>query len=99
MRSSQGASDFETITISDNSPGVRGYDPRDNESGYGRSLTPESFSSLLPRRPYCTNNPPDGIAVRKRELAIAFRHIQFNRPFSYDWLLFDVDRRGAALAR
>jgi Replicase family/Primase C terminal 1 (PriCT-1) len=98
MRSREGASDFETITISDNSPDGWGYGPRRNESGEERSLTPASFSSLLPRRPYCTNNPRDGIAVRKREQAIAFRHIQFNRPFSFDWLLFDVDRRGAELA-
>lgn len=60
----------------------------------------ELFSSeQLPRRPRCTNDPEAfGTYVRPLEVALGHRYIQHNRPGKVTYLVFDVDRPGAAYA-
>ena len=58
----------------------------------------ECFEQLLPDRPYCTDDPRHGLLIRIRQRALAFSHIQLNRPTEARWLAFDVDRSTAAFA-
>lgn len=56
-------------------------------------------SEQLPRRPRCTNDPAVfGTYVRSLEVALGHRYIQHNRPSKVTYLVFDVDRPGAAYA-
>jgi hypothetical protein len=52
----------------------------------------------LPRRPYCADDPREGLKVRSIMKAIQYRHIQFNGPAAFEWLHADVDRPGAYYA-
>ena len=61
-------------------------------------LAEQHLLSRLPARPYCTDNPRKGLIVRPMASAIAYSHIQLNRPLEIAWLAFDVDRVGAAFA-
>lgn len=58
----------------------------------------ERFLGLLPRRPYCADDPRFGVFIRPRDVAISRSYIQPNAPWRYVFLPFDVDREGAALA-
>ena len=59
----------------------------------------EEFARMLPGRPLCA---PDhfslGVYPARRELAITFPHLQFNRTTLYRWLVLDIDRKSAAVA-
>lgn len=57
-----------------------------------------TFLERLPRRPWCANDPRHGLFINKAKTAIKFPHIQPNAPFEASWLMFDIDRQGAALA-
>ena len=57
-----------------------------------------SFETFLPRRPYCADNLSEGTVIRVRTRALKYKHIQFNGPFEFRWMLYDVDRPGAAFA-
>jgi len=66
-------------------------------------MTPQSialqlFVDMLPRRPYCTNNPRLGQTVRSKETALAFSHIQPNTSGKVVWLAFDIDEPDGATA-
>jgi len=52
----------------------------------------------LPLRPYCTDDLGTGLRIRSPRQAVRHRYIQANPPWLRAWLLFDVDREGAALA-
>ena len=52
----------------------------------------QRFSSLIPARPYCTNDPSSGVKIRSRSKALQYRLLQLNGPHVYAWLCFDVDR-------
>src|SRR5690554_5777732 len=56
------------------------------------------FQSRLPSRPYCSNDLGMGLMIRPRTTAARMRYIQVNPPWLRSWLIFDVDRPGAALA-
>jgi hypothetical protein len=56
------------------------------------------FAARLPHRPYCSDDLAAGLHVRGRELAQRSRYIQPNPPASVGWLVFDLDRAGAAFA-
>jgi DNA-binding CsgD family transcriptional regulator len=58
----------------------------------------ELFQSRLPKKPYCTDDLPAGLQVRPQRTATRKRYIQANPPWLRSWLIFDVDRPGAALA-
>ena len=61
-----------------------------------RSLFDEN---RLPRRPRCSSNPKKyGTRPFPLELAIGYPYIQYNRPGKVTYIVFDVDRPGAAFA-
>lgn len=58
----------------------------------------ELFRQRLPAKPYCSDDLPSGLQVRPQRTAAKKRYIQANPPWLRSWLIFDVDRPGAALA-
>lgn len=58
----------------------------------------ELFERRLPSRPYCTDDLECGLRIRDPQTAARVRYIQANPPWIRSWLLFDVDREGAAMA-
>jgi hypothetical protein len=56
------------------------------------------FAGLVPARPYCADSLDFGLLIRSREVALRRRHIQFNGPAAYRWMLHDLDYRGAYCA-
>lgn len=58
----------------------------------------QQFVNYLPARPYCTDDLSRGLQIRSRGTAIKKAYIQQNGPGILQWLVFDVDRPGAALA-
>lgn len=51
----------------------------------------------LPRRPYCTDNPSQGLIIRGPDVATTMSHLQLNPAALRHWLLFDIDAPLAAL--
>lgn len=62
-----------------------------------QASTLDLFRDRLPPRPYSTNDLAGGVSIRKRQSALSYRWIQANGPHRLYWLVFDVDRRTAAL--
>lgn len=56
------------------------------------------FSSRVPNRPYCTDELGTGVRIRDKATALAKRYIQVNPPATVGYLVFDVDREGAAFS-
>lgn len=56
------------------------------------------FEGRLPHRPYCTEDLQYGIRMRPLRTALSLPYIQVNPPHLRMWMLFDVDREGAAIA-
>ncbi|HIF9499253.1 TPA: replication initiation protein [Photobacterium damselae] len=61
-----------------------------------KAVAPDWLASL-PTKPYCTDEL-GLMLVRPKAQAITKRYIQVNRPQFVTYLVFDVDREGAALA-
>jgi len=55
------------------------------------------FRERLPKKPYHTDDLGAGLRIRDVQKAIQARYIQANGPTHQHWLIFDVDRSGAAL--
>lgn len=55
------------------------------------------FRERLTKKPYHTDNLSDGLRIRDVQKAIQARYIQPNGPTHRYWLVYDVDRCGAAL--
>lgn len=55
------------------------------------------FREWLPRKPYHTDALGDGLRIRDVKRALSARYIQPNGPTHRYWLVYDVDRSGAAL--
>ena len=51
-----------------------------------------SFPDLIPSKPYCADLLDEGLQIRKRVEALKRRHIQFNGPASFQWMVHDIDR-------
>ena len=59
----------------------------------------QRFSDSLPNKPYCSNNLLTGVRILPRKLALTHKYIQpqiGNKLLG--WMIFDVDRQGAAFA-
>ena len=57
------------------------------------------FKARMPRNPYCSDDPKkDGTMIRALEIALGKRYIQLNPPGMAAFLIFDIDREGAAFA-
>ena len=52
----------------------------------------------LPHRPYCSDDLADGLRIRPLQTAKNRRYLQINPPTQQHYLIFDVDRQGAAFA-
>lgn len=52
----------------------------------------------LPYRPYCSDDLADGLRIRPLKTAKNRRYLQINPPTQQHYLVFDVDRQGAAFA-
>lgn len=59
--------------------------------------TLDLFRQRLPRKPYHTDVLSEGLRIRDVQKAIASRYIQPNGPTHRYWLVYDVDRSGAAM--
>ena len=57
-----------------------------------KSASYASFVERLPHRPYCTDDPAQGLLIRPQATALAYRHIQHNPPPHVSTLIFDIDR-------
>lgn len=55
------------------------------------------FTSRVPHRPYCTDELGT-LRIRDKATALAKRYIQVNPPATVGYLVFDVDREGAAFS-
>lgn len=55
------------------------------------------FSENLPRKPYHTDELLYGLRIAGKERAVLAKFIQQNQPHASYWLVFDVDRSGAAM--
>ncbi|EKS7764819.1 replication initiation protein [Edwardsiella ictaluri] len=55
------------------------------------------FCEHLPRKPYHTNELLHGVRIGAASRAMLARYIQHNQPHAMYWLVFDVDRLGAAI--
>lgn len=57
------------------------------------------FAESIPQKPYCTNNFANGTRIMNRQAALRRKYIQPQiRNRLIGWLIFDIDRAGAALA-
>lgn len=55
------------------------------------------FSHRLPKKPYHTDSLASGLRIVNRSIAVKSRYIQPNGPTHQFFLVFDVDRQGAAI--
>jgi hypothetical protein len=53
------------------------------------------FFANLPRRPYCSDDLGQGLAIRRRDIAAEKAYIQPNPPGLKTWMVFDCDHDGA----
>src|SRR5271166_159762 len=59
----------------------------------------EEFARTIPGRPLCAPDAFElGVYPCKREIALGYPYVQFNRPTLFRWLVVDIDRAGAANA-
>ena len=61
------------------------------------NMTNCQYLDRIPRKPYCADNLKTGLKIRPLKTALRYRYIQFNHLI-VNYLVFDVDRPGAALA-
>lgn len=55
------------------------------------------FRERLPKKPYFTDQLGDYLSIHRTDIAARARYIQFNGPTHQHWLVFDIDRPGAAM--
>jgi hypothetical protein len=56
------------------------------------------FADRLPHRPYCSSDLQYGVKIRPLKSALKMPYLQINPPHLRMWMVFDVDRPGAAIA-
>jgi hypothetical protein len=56
------------------------------------------ITSRLPRRPYCADDPHEGLIALPTHIATTKSHIQLNPAHLKHWLVFDIDTPRAALS-
>lgn len=56
------------------------------------------FEKRLPKKPYHTDDLVTGLKIASLQRAIRSRYIQPNGPTHRYWMVFDIDRPGAAMA-
>jgi hypothetical protein len=71
---------------------------RPHERSRPQQATPHVFAELIPAKPYCCDYPEHGLKIRAHAAALKRRHIQFNGPNAFSWMLHDIDRSDAYFA-
>jgi len=56
------------------------------------------FAARVAHRPYCTDDLGHGVRIRDKQTALQKKYVQANPPATIGYLVFDVDRQGAAHA-
>ena len=56
----------------------------------------ELFRQRLPEKPYCSDSFTFGLTIKAAQDAIKRQYIQPNLPWLKTWLVYDIDRDGAA---
>lgn len=56
------------------------------------------LDNRLPHRPYCSSDLQYGVQIRPLKAALKLPYLQINPPHLRMWMVFDVDREGAAVA-
>ena len=56
------------------------------------------FPDLIPAKPYCCDDPRQGLEILSKPFALKKRHIQLDTPKLVRWLPFDIDRPDAYFA-
>jgi len=59
---------------------------------YSYTSDKSRYVDLLPRRPYCTNRIGPEPLMRRSDLAVKYKHLQFNPPGIIRWMVFDIDQ-------
>lgn len=54
-------------------------------------MTRDKYRTLIPDRPYCTDDLSGGITIQRAEKALTKAHIQHNRSTMLTWMVYDVD--------
>jgi hypothetical protein len=55
-------------------------------------ICPDFIESILPRKPYCTDDLEAGLIIRPKKFALKKAYISPNHPYNRQWLVFDIDR-------
>lgn len=55
------------------------------------NLLLNTYTDLLPSKPYCSDDLEHGLVIRSKSTAILKRYIQHNHPYYSYFLVFDVD--------
>ena len=58
----------------------------------------QAFITLIPSRPYCSDDLGLGLRIRPRHQAVTSTYLQLNAPTDFCFLPFDIDRAHAAFA-
>lgn len=58
----------------------------------------QTFSSLLPAKPYCADEVRDGLLILPVRQALTKRHVQLNGPSTFRFMIYDIDYPGAYFA-
>jgi hypothetical protein len=56
------------------------------------------FPNLIPVKPYCADALSEGLVIRSKMAALRRRHLQFNGPATFAWMLHDIDQPDATFA-
>lgn len=57
----------------------------------------ERYKQNLPERPYCSNSKQLSF-IYSRDQAVSFPYIQVNNPYQVNYMVFDLDYEGSAMA-
>lgn len=60
-------------------------------------LAIDLFNETLPHKPYYADDLSYGVRIASKARALRAQHIQPNPAYAQHWLVFDVDRAGAAM--
>lgn len=53
------------------------------------------FRTIIPKKPYCSDNLSCGLRILPKELALLKRYIQLNHPYYTYFFIFDIDQPAA----
>jgi hypothetical protein len=57
----------------------------------------ETFTDLLPKKPYCSDDLQAGLKIFSSKIAVSKKYLQLNHPDYIRFFIFDVDRQSARI--